>query len=174
MSGPVIFKQKRSGKKGKTFTLFKFRTMKINHSGSTVSVKGERRITPLGAWLRKYKIDELPELWNVLKGDMSLVGPRPLLESYLPCYSEREQKRHLVKPGITGLAQISGRNFLNWDERLELDVQYVENHSLILDVKILFKTFRDVFLSKGVAVDSSSVEPSLIDYKLSKTIVKND
>lgn len=169
---PIFFKQLRIGMNGRAFSMFKFCTMTSENDEKGSLLPDAKRITKLGWFLRKTSLDELPGLFNVITGDMSLVGPRPLLISYLPYYSEREKKRHLVKPGITGLAQVSGRNYLDWNERLELDVQYVEKQSFWFDMTILFKTIKIVLFSKGVAVDTAQVEPSLIEYR--QNSVKNN
>jgi sugar transferase EpsL len=165
---PILFCQRRPGLNGEPFTLYKFRTMTNERDAEGNLLPDEQRVTPFGRLLRKTSLDELPELWNVLKGDMSLVGPRPLLMSYLPYYTERERKRHSVRPGITGLAQISGRNQLGWDERLELDVQYVEKRTLILDVCILVKTFWKVITCGGVIEVPGSVQQTLVEYRRGK------
>lgn len=144
---PVLFRQERPGLRGETFTLVKFRTMR-DGAGSDAE-----RLTRLGRLLRSTSLDELPELWNIVRGDMSLVGPRPLLPEYLPLYSERQFRRHDVRPGLTGLAQVSGRNAITWEERLELDVQYVEQMSLRLDVAILWRTISSVLRRDGIAAD---------------------
>lgn len=138
---PILFKQLRPGKNGKLFTLYKFRTMKNTTDSDGKLLSDAERLTKFGQFLRSTSIDELPELYNLLKGEMSLVGPRPLLEEYLPLYSEEQAKRHDVLPGITGWAQVNGRNNISWQKKFELDLWYVENHSLLLDVKILFLTF---------------------------------
>ena len=140
LGSPILFRQQRPGLHGKPFTLYKFRTMTDARDADGNLLPDADRLTNFGRFLRRTSLDELPELINVLKGDMSLVGPRPLLIRYLPYYTERERKRFEVKPGITGLAQISGRNHLLWDKRLELDVQYVEQQSLLLDIQILLRT----------------------------------
>jgi lipopolysaccharide/colanic/teichoic acid biosynthesis glycosyltransferase len=142
---PVLFRQVRPGRHGAPFELVKFRTMRVGTGAD------EDRVTRLGALLRSTSLDELPELWNVLKGDMSLVGPRPLLLEYLDRYSPRQARRHEVRPGLTGLAQVSGRNLVGWDDRLELDVQYVETRSLALDLKILLRTVRAVVRREGIS-----------------------
>ena len=142
---PVIFKQDRPGKDEKIFRLYKFRSMTDARDENGDLLSDEIRLTSFGKKLRSTSLDELPELFNILKGDMSLIGPRPLLVSYLPYYSEREKKRHSVRPGLTGLAQVSGRNFIDWDERLQKDVEYVEHLSLGMDIKILFMTVLTVF-----------------------------
>lgn len=152
MGRPVFFKQTRIGFHEKPFLLIKFRTMTEERDERGELLPESTRLTRVGRILRKTSIDELPQLWNVLRGDMSLVGPRPLFPEYLPYYTERERKRHLVRPGITGLAQVKGRNMLSWDERLELDVQYVETRSLVLDARIILQTVLQVLTSKGVVV----------------------
>ena len=154
--GPVIFKQKRVGKAGCLFTMYKFRSMTVGHDGSSVSVAGDARITPLGAVLRKYKLDELPELWNVLKGDMALIGPRPLLVQYLPLYSKEQARRHEVRPGITGWAQCNGRNAISWTRKFELDVWYVDHCSFLLDLRILFITLKKVFVREGISQEGQA------------------
>ena len=156
---PILFVQSRVGRGDRIFKMYKFRTMldKKNRNGEQLS--DEERLTTFGKILRSTSLDELPELINVLKGDMSLVGPRPLLVEYLPIYSERQRKRHEVLPGITGWAQINGRNSISWANKLELDVWYVENWSLGLDVKIIFKTIYKVFKRAGISqVNSVTVE----------------
>lgn len=137
---PVFFLQERPGLNGIPFLMIKFRTMSDARDTNGELLPDVDRLTSLGRFLRSTSLDELPELWNVLKGDMSLVGPRPLLVEYLPLYSERQSRRHDVRPGVTGWAQVNGRNALSWEEKFELDVWYVENHSLWLDIKILFLT----------------------------------
>lgn len=140
LGSPVFFRQKRPGLDGKIFEMIKFRTMldAIDNEGNILP--DEQRMTKLGKWLRSTSLDELPEFWNVLKGDMSLVGPRPLLEEYLPLYNEYQSQRHNVRPGITGWAQINGRNALSWQEKFNLDVWYVNNQSIWLDIKVLILT----------------------------------
>lgn len=155
MGSPVLFTQKRPGQDGHIFTCYKFRTMTGDFSPDGKLLPDAERLTSLGKFLRQTSLDELPQLWSVLKGDMSLVGPRPLLVEYLPYYTERERKRHSVRPGITGLAQISGRNRLPWEERLELDVQYVEKQSLSLDLDILLKTIWKVIARSDVDVEAN-------------------
>lgn len=156
-----FFVQKRPGKGEKPFGLIKFKTMKTGFDADENLLPDEQRITKLGGFLRKYSLDELPELLNVLTGKMSFVGPRPLLMQYLPYYSAPEKKRHSVRPGITGLAQISGRNMLDWDKRLALDVIYVEHISFAMDATILFKTILYVFTAKDVSVNPDEHEPYL-------------
>lgn len=145
MGSPILFCQIRPGLDGEPFTLIKFRTMRDGPGDDA------ERITRLGRFLRSTSLDELPELWNVLRGEMSLVGPRPLLMEYLDKYTERQALRHSVRPGITGLAQVSGRNELSWDEQLELDVEYVENWSLLLDLRILARTLAAVVRRTGIS-----------------------
>jgi lipopolysaccharide/colanic/teichoic acid biosynthesis glycosyltransferase len=145
MGSPVLFRQERPGLDGRIFTVYKFRTM-VDGPGTDAE-----RLTPVGRFVRSSSLDELPQLWNVLKGDMSLVGPRPLLPKYLGLYDERQARRHEVRPGITGLAQARGRNALSWGERLELDVQYVENVSLRLDLQIVAETVRAVLKREGIS-----------------------
>ena len=160
---PVIFKQERPGKDEKIFTLCKFRTMTDKRDESGELLPDAARLTRFGKILRSASLDELPELFNILKGDMSIIGPRPLLVSYLPYYSEQEKKRHSVRPGLTGLAQVSGRNFIDWDRRLQKDVEYVEHLSLGMDIKVIFMTVQTVFGQifghrEEVAEDTNAVE----------------
>jgi len=157
MGPPVLFKQERAGLNGRPFMLYKFRTMLDLRDEHGNLLPDEKRLTRVGRFLRNWSLDELPQFWNVLKGDMSLVGPRALLMEYLPFYTEREKLRHSVKPGITGWAQINGRNLLSWNERLEMDVWYVENWSILLDIKILFLTVIAVLNKKGLIVNPRSV-----------------
>lgn len=141
---PIFFIQERIGLNGKPFKMIKFRTMLTTKGDNGELLEDSERLTKFGSWLRSTSIDELPELWNVLKGDMSVVGPRPLLTEYLPLYSEEQNRRHKVLPGITGWAQINGRNNISWEQKLTLDVWYVDNNSLLLDLKIIFKTFKKI------------------------------
>ncbi|HHU39304.1 MAG TPA: sugar transferase [Propionibacterium sp.] len=147
---PVLFRQPRPGKDGRVFELVKFRTMLLPDARR---VSDADRLTPLGRFLRSTSLDELPTLWNVLKGDMSLVGPRPLLVQYLVRYSPEQARRHEVRPGITGLAQVRGRNGLDWDEKLALDVEYVDHRSLALDLRILWETVAVVLLRRGISAE---------------------
>lgn len=159
LGSPVLFRQERPGKNERIFTLCKFRTMTDEKDESGKLLPDAVRLTKFGKFLRATSLDELPELFNILKGDMSIIGPRPLLVSYLPYYSEREKLRHSVRPGLTGLAQVSGRNFIDWDRRLEKDVEYVENLSFRMDVKILWMTVQTVLgHSEEVAEDTNAVE----------------
>lgn len=147
---PVLFRQPRPGKGGRVFELVKFRTMLLPDAQR---VSDADRLTPLGRFLRSTSLDELPTLWNVLKGDMSLVGPRPLLVQYLERYSPEQARRHEVRPGVTGLAQVRGRNGLDWDEKLALDVEYVDHRSFALDLRILWETVAVVLLRRGISAD---------------------
>lgn len=165
---PVIFHQKRPGYREEIFELNKFRTMTDERDEEGNLLPDAQRLTSFGNFLRKTSLDELPELWNILKGDMSLIGPRPLLVGYLPYYTEEEKLRHTVRPGLTGLAQVSGRNFIAWDARLQKDVEYVKNLSFWMDVKILFKTVSVVFKKEDVAVDTEFVEGSLAEERKAK------
>lgn len=151
LGGPVFFTQRRPGLNGKSFKMIKFRTMRDGCDQYGNLLPDEDRMTNFGRILRSTSLDELPELLNVLKGDMSLVGPRPLLMQYLPLYSAEQNRRHEVKPGITGWAQINGRNALGWDEKFKLDTWYVDNHSLWLDIKILFLTVKKVLVREGIS-----------------------
>ena len=150
MGAPVLFRQARPGRHGELFELVKFRTMRSGEGGDA------ERLTSLGRWLRATSLDELPELWNVLKGDMSLVGPRPLLVEYLPLYSPHQARRHEVRPGITGLAQVAGRNLVDWDERFDLDVRYVDERSLGLDLRIIGQTVRAVLRREGISAEGEA------------------
>lgn len=150
MGSPAIFSQQRPGRGAKIFKIYKFRSMKNTVDADGNPLPDEERITPLGAFLRKTSLDELPQLFNVLKGDMSFIGPRPLLPQYLPYYTEREKLRHTVRPGITGLAQINGRNCTTWDKKLEFDARYVETLSFFGDVKIALLTVKNVLCHKDV------------------------
>ena len=161
LGSPVVFHQERPGLDEKSFKLSKFRTMTDKRDEKGELLPDKDRLTAFGAFLRKTSLDELPELWNIFKGDMSFIGPRPLLMGYLPYYTDREHKRHSVRPGLTGLAQASGRNFVGWDKRLELDVEYVENISLIQDIRIILMTIMVVIKPSNVAADTETVEPYL-------------
>ncbi len=161
LGSPVLFSQQRPGLHGQPFTLYKFRTMTDACDTNGVLLSDGERLTDFGRFLRSASLDELPELFNVLRGEMSLVGPRPLLTEYLPYYSEREHCRHSVRPGITGWAQVNGRNLAPWDERLEMDVWYVENRSLLLDIRILFMTAGKVFRREGVSSNADDAETYL-------------
>ena len=156
LGSPIFFKQRRIGKNNKEFEMIKFRTMKDSVDKDGNLLPDEERMTKLGMTLRSLSLDELPELINILKGEMSLIGPRPLLVKYLPLYDDKQIKRHDVTPGLTGWAQVNGRNSLSWCEKFELDVWYVENWSLYLDVKIFFLTFYKVFKSEGISQEGQA------------------
>ena len=151
LGSPVLFRQTRPGLQGKPFQMVKFRTMRDAIGPDGQPLPDSERMTPFGSFLRSASLDELPELWNVLKGDMSLVGPRPLLMEYLPLYSPEQARRHEVRPGVTGWAQINGRNALSWEEKFRLDVWYVDNQSFWLDLKILALTVKKVFVREGIS-----------------------
>lgn len=153
---PILFRQTRPGLNGKPFEMIKFRSMgnAIDKEGNLL--EDSERLTPFGKALRNSSLDELPELWNVLKGDMSLVGPRPLLMEYLPLYNDEQSRRHKVRPGITGYAQVNGRNAIGWDEKFKLDMWYVDNQSLWLDIKILFRTIKKVIVKDGINADGEA------------------
>ena len=160
LGGPVFFTQTRPGLNGKPFKMIKFRTMKNGVDKNGNLLPDTERMTDFGRLLRSTSLDELPELWNVLKGDMSLVGPRPLLMQYLPLYSQEQNRRHEVKPGVTGWAQVNGRNSLSWEDKFKLDTWYVDNRSLLLDVKILFLTVKKVIARDGISqVNNVTMEP---------------
>lgn len=154
LGSPALFRQTRPGLHGEPFTLIKFRSM-VEPDPTNNRVTDEERMTPFGAWLRSTSLDELPTLWNVVKGEMSLVGPRPLLMSYLDRYSPEQARRHEVPPGMTGLAQIAGRNAVSWDEKFALDVRYVDERSLMGDLRILARTVRTVLASEGITGDGT-------------------
>ncbi len=147
---PVIFKQLRPGLNERIFTLYKFRTMTDECDENGELLPDEQRLTPFGTWLRSTSLDELPELWNILKGDMSFVGPRPLLVEYLPLYNEQQRRRHIVRPGLTGLAQVSGRNAVSWEEKFLLDIEYINNITFWGDLAILAKTVLAVLRREGI------------------------
>jgi sugar transferase EpsL len=162
MGSPVLFRQRRPGRDGRPFTVLKFRTMLAAPEGSSVEAvtSDALRITPLGRFLRSTSLDELPELWNVLVGDMSLVGPRPLLSEYLGRYNETQARRHEVRPGITGWAQVNGRNATSWEERFDMDVYYVDHRSLGLDLRIVWMTIATVLRREGISAEgSATMEP---------------
>ena len=165
IKGSVIFQQNRPGQCGKPFLMYKFRTMTNARNSDGKLLSDEERITKFGSFLRKTSLDELPELFNVLKGEMSLVGPRPLLMEYLPLYDEDQKKRHNVLPGITGWAQVNGRNAISWDEKFNLDVWYVENHSFWLDMKILWMTIKKVIMREGISAEGEATMPKFTGNK---------
>ncbi|ABF09599.1 sugar transferase [Cupriavidus metallidurans] len=159
LGGPVFFRQVRPGLNGRPFQMIKFRTMTDQRGPDGNLLPDAERITPFGSLLRASSLDELPELWNVFKGDMSLVGPRPLLMEYLPLYTPEQARRHDVRPGVTGWAQVNGRNALNWEEKFELDVWYVDNRSVWLDLKILWLTVWKVLGREGVSAPGEATMP---------------
>ena len=172
LGSPVIFKQKRPGLNEKIFTLYKFRTMTDAKDEHGNLLPDEIRLTKFGKLLRSTSLDELPELFNILKGDMSIVGPRPLLVNYLPFYSDVEKHRHDVRPGLTGWAQVNGRNFLNWDYRLEKDVEYVNNISFLFDIKIIVNTILIVLKKSDIATDTRTVESNFAEERKAKLGIK--
>lgn len=151
LGSPILFRQMRPGLYGRPFFVYKFRTMTDERDGNGNLLPDEERLTPFGQWLRKFSIDELPQLFNVLKGDLSLVGPRPLLMEYLELYSPEQERRHEVRPGITGWAQVNGRNTISWEEKFKLDVWYVNHQSFFLDIKIILLTVYKVFKREGIS-----------------------
>lgn len=159
MGRPILFSQQRPGKHRKLFTLHKFRTMRKAVDAGCEPLPDAARLTPVGRFLRRYSLDELPQFWNVLRGDMSFVGPRPLLVEYLPLYSAEQARRHEVRPGITGWAQVHGRNAQSWEERLLLDVWYVDHRSLWLDAKILWLTLLKIMRSEGISQPGHATMP---------------
>ncbi|KXS55376.1 MAG: sugar transferase EpsL [Marinobacter sp. T13-3] len=156
LGSPIFFRQTRPGKDGKPFQMVKFRTMldAVDKQGNPLP--DDQRMTPFGSFLRSTSLDELPELWNVLKGEMSLVGPRPLLMEYLPLYSKEQYRRHEVRPGVTGWAQVNGRNAISWEDKFKLDVWYVDNQSFWLDLKILFLTVKKVLVRDGISSEGEA------------------
>lgn len=159
LGSPVIFKQQRPGLNEKIFTMYKFRTMTDERDENGELLPDAVRLTKFGKFLRSTSLDELPELFNILKGDMSIVGPRPLLVQYLPLYNEHQRRRHEVRPGLTGLAQVNGRNAISWEEKFDLDVEYVDNITFINDWKIIFSTLKKVVLREGINSETASMEP---------------
>ncbi|WP_180094642.1 MULTISPECIES: sugar transferase [unclassified Acinetobacter] len=156
LGSPVLFRQVRPGLNGKPFEMIKFRSMKDAVDAQGDSLPDSERLTPFGQMLRASSLDEMPELWNVIKGDMSIVGPRPLLMEYLPLYNEQQAKRHNVRPGITGYAQVNGRNAISWEKKFELDTWYVENRSLWLDFKIMLKTVQKVLSKDDISAEGEA------------------
>lgn len=165
LGSPAMFRQRRPGMDERPFELIKLRTMTDARDGSGSLLSDSVRLTPFGRFLRSSSLDELPELWNVIKGEMSLVGPRPLLMEYLPYYTTSELQRHSVRPGITGWAQINGRNALSWDERFKLDLEYVEKCGLWIDLKILALTVLKVFKREGISAQGHATMPSLVEVR---------
>lgn len=156
LGSPAFFRQMRPGLHGRPFMMVKFRTMTDARGPNGELLPDAERLTAFGRFLRASSLDELPELWNVLKGDMSLVGPRPLLMAYLPLYSPEQARRHDVRPGITGWAQVNGRNALSWEDKFRLDIDYVDNHSVLLDLKILWLTVRKVLIREGISAQGEA------------------
>ena len=161
LGSPVLFTQERPGKDERIFNLYKFRTMTDKRDSSGNLLPDMERLTSFGAVLRSTSLDELPELINIVKGDMAIIGPRPLLVQYLPYYTESEKHRHDVRPGLSGLAQVNGRNLVKWDQRLAYDIEYVDKITFLGDVKIVFQTIKKVFAREGIAVDTDTVETYL-------------
>ena len=159
---PVLFRQRRLGRDGREFEMIKFRTMRDAAGPDGAPRPDAERLTPLGRWLRATSLDELPELWNVLRGEMSMVGPRPLLPRYLPRYSREQARRHLVKPGVTGWGQIHGRNARTWERKFELDVWYVDHWSNALDLRILLRTFGAVLRREGISAPGEATMPEFL------------
>ena len=160
LGSPVLFTQERPGKNGKIFRLYKFRTMTDERDEHGELLPDDVRLTRFGQVLRSTSLDELPEFFNILRGDMSFIGPRPLLVSYLPLYNEKQRHRHDVRPGLTGLAQCSGRNLLSWEDRFDLDVEYVQNLSFGMDISIIFRTVRGILKKEGISSETSvTMEP---------------
>lgn len=180
LGSPVFFGQLRPGLNGQPFRLWKFRTMTLEHDSRGNLLPDEQRLTQLGKFLRASSLDELPELWNVLKGEMGLVGPRPLLMEYLPLYTSEQARRHEVRPGITGWAQVNGRNAISWEDKLRLDVYYVDHRSFWLDMRILWLTVRQVLLRHGITADGHSTmlrfrgSTTLQDQKISRKGTSDD
>ena len=168
---PILFKQPRPGLNGKVFNIYKFRTMTNKKDKNGILLPDELRITKFGKFIRSTSLDELPSLWNVLKGEMSLVGPRPLLVEYLPLYSSKQARRHEIKPGITGWAQVNGRNAISWDEKFDLDVWYVDNKSIWLDIKILCMTIKKVIVRDGISAKNNVTMPP---FKRAKKVDSNE
>ena len=171
LGSPVLFRQVRPGLNGKPFEMIKFRTMKDAVDAQGNPLPDSERLTPFGKMLRSTSLDEMPELWNVIKGDMSIVGPRPLLTEYLPLYNEEQAKRHNVRPGMTGHAQVNGRNAISWEEKFKLDTWYVENQSTLLDLKIMFKTVHKVLAKDDI---NEAGEVTMTKFTGSKVNQKND
>ncbi len=169
-NGKPFFLQKRPGKNEKIFSIIKFKTMTDKKDSNGKLLPDSDRLTSIGKIVRKTSIDEIPQLFNVIKGDMSIIGPRPLLPQYLPYYTDKERQRHQVRPGITGLAQVNGRNFLDWEPRLQFDVQYVNTVSLKVDFDIFLKTIYKVLASKDIAVDATKSQPYLDELRRSQEV----
>ena len=168
LGSPAIFCQERPGKNGKVFRLYKLRTMTDERDENGELLPDEVRLTPFGRTLRSLSLDELPELWNILKGDMSIVGPRPLLVKYLPLYNEEQRHRHDVRPGLTGWAQVHGRNSITWEDKFEYDVWYVRNISFVVDIKAVFLTVKKVFCREGISAEDSATMEAFTGTKTSE------
>lgn len=171
LGSPVLFRQIRPGLYGKPFEMIKFRSMKNDIDADGNPLEDGERLTSFGKALRNTSLDELPELWNVIKGDMSLVGPRPLLIEYLPLYNDEQARRHDVRPGITGYAQVNGRNAIGWDQRFALDTWYVDNQSLWLDIQILFKTVKKVIIKDGISADGEATMSKFMGNSIDKEMI---
>lgn len=170
LGSPVIFKQQRPGKNEKIFTLYKFRTMTDKKDENGNLLPDSERLTKFGKFLRSTSLDELPELVNILKGDMAIVGPRPLLVEYLPYYTEEEKHRHDVRPGLTGLAQVNGRNSISWEEKFKDDLEYIEKISILEDIKIIFTTIGKVFKREGISQENNATMEKFKGNKMEKKI----
>ena len=169
LGSPVLFRQVRPGLHGKPFEMIKFRTMKDAVDAQGNPLPDSERLTAFGKMLRSTSLDEMPELWNVIKGDMSIVGPRPLLTEYLPLYNQEQAKRHNVRPGMTGHAQVNGRNAISWEEKFKLDTWYVENQSTLLDFKIMFKTVHKVLAKDDISAEGEATMTKFVGSKTDKT-----
>ena len=169
LGSPVLFRQVRPGLHGKPFEMIKFRTMRDAVDAQGNPLPDSERLTPFGKMLRSSSLDEMPELWNVIKGDMSIVGPRPLLTEYLPLYNTEQAKRHNVRPGMTGHAQVNGRNAIGWEEKFKLDTWYVENQSTLLDFKIMFKTVHKVLAKDDISAEGEATMTKFVGSKTDKT-----
>lgn len=165
LGSPVLFKQERPGLNEKIFVMYKFRTMTDHKDNNGDLLPDEQRLTKFGNFLRSTSLDELPELFNVLRGDMAVIGPRPLLIKYLPLYNAQQKRRHQVRPGLSGLAQVNGRNAISWEEKFELDIRYVNTISFIGDIKIIFKTFKKVFKREGI---NDKIDGTMEEFRGSK------
>ncbi len=168
LGSPILFRQLRPGLHGKPFTIYKFRTMRDMYDSHGALLADEARLTPLGRLLRRWSLDELPQLFNVVKGDLSLVGPRPLLMKYLTRYTPEQARRHEVKPGITGWAQVNGRNTLTWEEKFALDIWYVEHRSIWLDLKIMLLTVKKVLRAEGISYQENATMPEFMGSELNQ------
>ena len=170
LGSPVLFKQERPGKDEKIFTLMKFRTMTDEKDENGELLPDEIRLTKFGQFLRSTSIDELPELFNILKGDMSVIGPRPLLVRYLPRYNEHQHRRHEVRPGLSGWAQVNGRNTVSWEDKFNMDVEYVDNYSLVMDIRILFMTVLNVLKHEGISSETSATMEEFMGNEVEETV----